>query len=310
MNLLYDVSTELGQFAVQSVRELFRPTPAKTLIAPPVSKALPARNQVLVEALPDGDEVEDGPSTFRSLKSVVAARIPDAVVVPETTASTTNTPTHTITGQPVVMAEDSVLLFQHPTKEFDAVQAVLPYGAEARLMREQGAWAEVSHGGKTGWVERDQLVSSQAQVRPYFVIKEYCGATAETTKRLRRMIGDEFYGGRAELPLQAEEYVYYKLFIRGVFIPNVTERPRQAGRWQKLFAGQRGVHISVRPKTGSVVEYVTEADEGRLAYVEAVFPDESVSLSEVGEPETGFYSERTLGKEVWQALSPVFIQFS
>mgnify|MGYP000400181490 CR=1 FL=1 len=58
------------------------------------------------------------------------------------------------------------------------------------------------------------------------------------------------------------------------------------------------------------MEYVSDEDIGHLAYVEAVFPDESISCSEIGEPERGYYNERTLGKEVWQHLKPVFIQFT
>ena len=124
------------------------------------------------------------------------------------------------------------------------------------------------------------------------------------------MIADVFSGGEAGLPLHSEEYIYYKLFSRGIVLPDVEDRPRVAGSWQKLFKGVSGTHISVRPKTGSIMEYVTEEDEGHVAYVEAVFPDESISLSEVGIPTNGYYNERMLSKEVWQELKPVFLQFS
>ncbi len=309
MNTLQAVVTELGQFAIASIRDHFTQPRSSSLIAPPISKVLPQRNQVLIEdASPRTDEPE-GVSSFQSLKTVLAERTPEVVVTQPASVSVPSG-AHTITGQPMTIAADDVLLYEHPTKEFDAVLMTLPYGASVRLEHEQGSWAKVSYTSTAGWVERDQLATNQAQVRPYFVIKEYCGPDSETTKRLRRMIGDEFHAGQAGLPLQAEEYAYYKLFTRGLFLPTVAERPRQAGRWQKLFAGTPGVHVSVRPKTGSVMEFVTAGDEGRLAYVEAVFPDESISLSEVGEPVVGYYNERTLSKEVWQAHKPVFIQFS
>jgi surface antigen len=69
-----------------------------------------------------------------------------------------------------------------------------------------------------------------------------------------------------------------------------------------------GVSIGVVPKVGSVIEYTFPDEIGHLAYVEAVFPDESIVLSEANYPDRGIYNERTLGKEEWTALNPVFIQ--
>jgi hypothetical protein len=124
------------------------------------------------------------------------------------------------------------------------------------------------------------------------------------------MIADVFCSGEAGLPLHPEEYIYYKLFSRGIILPYTEVRPRLAGTWQKIFKGVSGAHISIKPKTGSVIEYVDSDDKGQLSYVEAVFPDESISLSEIGVTDMGYYNERMLSKEVWQELKPVFIQFS
>jgi surface antigen len=74
--------------------------------------------------------------------------------------------------------------------------------------------------------------------------------------------------------------------------------------------GTPGIHIGIMPKTGSIMEYMLQNDIGHLAYVEAVFPDERITLSEVNNPDHGIYNERTLTKEEWQALNPVFIQVS
>lgn len=306
MRLLWEVIVDLADFAwywiqkIWSVRE-----PAQSLIAPPQKTALRQRQMVAIEELPESED--NKPNTFTSIKDVV-----ERLEIPNAHTSKPAQPESVSTYQPtpMVVAVRTALLYKNPTREFDSVAREIPYGATVMVVAERGEWAEVTYGSQAGWVQRDELLSNQAQVRPYFIIKEYCGYEHESTERLRNIINDEFYGHASRLPLSPEEYVYYKLFVRGVVLPETDERPRQAGVWQKLFAGERGVHISVRPKTGSVMEYVTEEEEGRLGYVEAVFPDESISISEVGQPEVGFYNERTLGKEVWQHLKPVFITFT
>lgn len=47
---------------------------------------------------------------------------------------------------------------------------------------------------------------------------------------------------------------------------------------------------------------------GHVAYVEAVFPDDTITISEVNFPDSGIYNERSLLKEEWKSLKPVFIQ--
>jgi surface antigen len=49
---------------------------------------------------------------------------------------------------------------------------------------------------------------------------------------------------------------------------------------------------------------------GYLAYVEAVFPDDVITISEANFPDAGIYNERSLTKEEWKDLRPIFIQFS
>jgi hypothetical protein len=308
MQLLWDVITELAQFAVGAVGALFsRKHATAQLIAPPMRLALPvqsapAERLPISEPLPLLTEPED---TFKSVAAVIEERTPRAR---EHTLKAASMTAPSSVKQYTCVRD--VPLFKNPTKEFDAILATLPYGATLMVLEERSAWTHVRYDGQFGWVERSNLTGVFAAVRPYFVIKERCNAASEATQRLRGLIQDAFGGERAHVPLQSEEYVYFRLLERGLDLPSIAARPRRAGLWHKLFAGIRGVHIGVRPKTGAVMEY-TDADEvGHLAYVEAVFPDESVSLTEIGNPEESFYSERVLTKDAWQALAPVFIQFS
>jgi hypothetical protein len=44
--------------------------------------------------------------------------------------------------------------------------------------------------------------------------------------------------------------------------------------------------------------------------VEAIFPNDTILVSEVGFKEPGVYTERTLGNEEWREYQPVFISVS
>ena len=55
------------------------------------------------------------------------------------------------------------------------------------------------------------------------------------------------------------------------------------------------------------MEYLFENEVGHLTYVEAVFPDTTIAISEVNFPDSGMYNERQLTKEEWKEFKPVFI---
>jgi surface antigen len=50
--------------------------------------------------------------------------------------------------------------------------------------------------------------------------------------------------------------------------------------------------------------------KGHVSYVEAVFPDKSIQVSEANWPEDGIYNERVMVEEEWRALAPHFIVVS
>jgi len=307
MDFFWMTATGLYRFWYRFFAGLLRSeTNKSSLIAPPVNKIInqPSSSLILVEEVPSDEPVLE----FKTLKSVVENRA--VPTVEKKSIPAVSTLDQTLEPNEAAIVKCNTSLYKRNTKEFDSVLKVLPYGATVTIIKEEGSWANISYKNITGWVDRDNITTRISQTKPYFIIKEYCGPESENTKRLRLMINDVFFGGEAGLPLYPEEYIYYKLFSRGILLPASDKRPRRAGSWQKIFQGMKGAHISIRPKTGSILEYTTPEDEGRLAYIEAVFPDESISLSEVGVPESGYYNERMLSKEIWQELKPVFIQFS
>lgn len=202
----------------------------------------------------------------------------------------------------------SLPVFRSPTKEFDTIVKTVPYGALLLLLGEEGRFAQVSVDGTVGWVERDEIGERAGDVYPSFVVGHAYGYSDTETRKLRSAIGDAFGGGEIEVPLQAGEYVTYRLLRRGAKILWGNERPRTPGRWHVLLKGREGIHISITPTKGSIMEMVLDGDIGHLAYVEAVYPDESVTITEANFPDSGVFSERTLTKEEWQAVRSVFIE--
>lgn len=235
---------------------------------------------------------EELPPTFRPVSEVLETR------------GNTETMTNTI----AFVSSARTPLFGGPTKEFDTVITTLSYGAMVMVLEEKGRFSRVAQDGITGWLLRDDLAPRAAYVYPEFIHGEENAHDDPNTLRLRACIKDEFYGGETEVALQAGEYVLYKLKRKGLEINWPPARPRTPGRWRTILRGVPGIHMGVTPKTGSVMECLLEHDMGHLAYVEAVFPDERITLSEANYPDRGIYNERTLTKEEWQALNPVFIQ--
>jgi hypothetical protein len=201
-----------------------------------------------------------------------------------------------------------VSVYKEPKYGFDSVIETLPYGVMVMVLAQDGEWASVISNGIHGWVRRDDLIDRAAYVYPHFLVGEHNMADDPNTIKLRASIEDYFNAATTHLPLQSPEYVQYKLMRKGITIPWGQERPRVAGAWYTLLRGKEGIHISVVPKAGMVMEYMISEDTGHLAYVEAVFPNETITISEVDYPNDGVYNERVLTRDEWLELRPVFIQ--
>lgn len=244
-------------------------------------------------AIPSGEPFgeELGPPTMRALSTVLAQR------EPRTDSA------HTVG----YIASAETPLFGAPTKDFDTVITRLGYGTMVMLLEEKGRFSRIAQNGMTGWVLRDDLVDRAAHVYPEFVVGSENHADDPNTLRTRACIKDAFHGGEAECVLQSGEYVLYRLVRKGQNINWPPTRPRVPGRWHTILKGVPGISIGIVPKNGSCMEYSFENDVGHLAYVEAVFPDDRITISEVNNPDNGMYNERTLTKEEWQVHTPIFI---
>jgi len=232
--------------------------------------------------------------TFKSIRDVLhVERSSDAVLLHEMTYYASAIP---------------VSIYENPTIEFDTQIGRIPYGESLHVYEARGRFFRIMWNGITGWVLRDDCVDRASLVYPEFKSDEAYGVDHPHTAHVRAIIKDEFGVGRSEFPLQAGEYVLYKLWRKGIKIVWPTTGHRVPGVWHTILKGSTGVHMGVMPKTGAIMEYMINTDVGHVAYVEAVFPDGTMSISEVNFPDSGIYSERTLTKDEWKILRPVFIQ--
>ena len=211
------------------------------------------------------------------------------------------------TGEQYFIGEIGTYLYSDPVIAFDTARREISYGHSVLVKKLGGRWAEVVYEGTSGWILKDVLRERREDIHPQLHAEVYYDAANSETVKLRACINDEFGGARADLPLTAAEYVAYKLFLAKRQIDWPSDGPRVAGSWQKRLRGLPGIHISILPSTGSVMEYVID-DVGYLAFVEAVFPDSSIKITEVGATEEGQFTERIMNKEEFREYRPVFIE--
>jgi hypothetical protein len=244
-----------------------------------------------------------------------------APIMSPTLLSTPSTPTllpavtgtiHDPIGSPevVYVCVDEALLFREPTLSVDGVVAKLPYTSVLTVVAAEGLFWRVVYEVGTAWIEKSVVVHEKMSVYPVFT-PGLCYLALDTeTKKLRRLIKDEFFTTRVHSPLLGVEYVTYRLQERGRTIDwSSSVRPRLAGTWHQLLKGVRGVTIKVSPKTGSIMEYGT-GETATLAYVESVAPDETISISSIGQYKPGQYTEVMLSKTAWQELQPLWLQIN
>ncbi len=306
------VIEDLFWFAVSGVGVSAHSTPAATsalyqlpprpLLTPvlttPAKIVTPVPSQVLLQS--------HSHSTKAYVPSVIPVPAQTKVSTPEVFEETAN-----ILHAPVVMYVTAPLgapcIFA-PQLDFDAVIETLLYGTAVTVIGYQGRFASVNRSNINGWVLKDDLTPQKNEVWPELVSGVVYDAENSETKKTRLLINDTFGAGTLKLMLQAGEYITLRLKSEHRLIPWSRKRPRIAGSWAVLLRGVKGVYIGVAPKTDSIMEYHAENGEGRLGYVEAVTPDLTITITAVGDGESGRYTVKTMSAEIWRELRPVFIE--
>jgi hypothetical protein len=243
-----------------------------------------------------------------------------------TNVTTTIPPLESKAVEPTVTREDSVTYPLHepvvmyvrnqsgtpcmraPRFEFDTVQMIIPYGAAVTVAAYDGRYARVLHGSVMGWVFKDDVTPQKADVWPD--LKEWVIYQSDATavSQIRALIADSFGSVTLQLPLQAGEYILMRLMADNRVITWPDERPRLPGSWQQILKGTKGIHMSIVPKTDTIMEWYSDTDGGRLAYVESVAPDNTIVTTCVGLIVAGQYTRQEWTQTEWRELRPVFIQ--
>lgn len=198
--------------------------------------------------------------------------------------------------------------FVGPHEDFDCVVSKLEYGTAVTVVGYDGRYAKINKPNLSGYVLKEDLTPVKNNVWPIFLDQKVYDALSEETKKTRLLIHDMFFSDRLQLPLQAGEYIVTRLMTEHRFINWSQKRPRIAGSWQGLLKGRSGIHITVSPKTDSIMEWVNDAGEGRLAYIEAVSPEKTLTITTVGVDNEGMFSIMILTESLWRELRPIFIE--
>lgn len=213
-------------------------------------------------------------------------------------------------GEPCYIAVPETRVHAQPARAFDNVLGTLAYATKVVRLEtsESGRWCRIRYANGDGWVMREHTVANRRELEPQLQKGVRYDAYHPETAKLRAMIGDMFALEGTAHDLADVEYVTYQLAVRGIQIDWPQTRPRLAGLWHTILKGEKRVHMGVLPVPHAIIEYATENGMGHVAFVEAIFPDEAIHISEVGHPEDGIYGERTLSHEEWREYRPVFIE--
>ncbi len=206
------------------------------------------------------------------------------------------------------MAPTAFLL--HPYHSFDGKIDTVSYGQSVLVRGYVGRYAEVMVNNQLGYIEKDMLTVDRATVWPSLIAGTKYAVDQVATTQIRLLIGDEFQAGLLGLELQAGEYVLWRLLADQLPIAWPSARPRLPGNWHQLLRGHIGIKMGVEPLADSIIEWVAEDGDGRVAYVEQVWPDKTIQVSGVGIAVAGEFSQLTLPISIWREWRPVFIVVS
>jgi surface antigen len=217
--------------------------------------------------------------------------------------------------QKVYAKEDNVNF----RKQLETVEGTQKMKMGQELIIVDGPWYRVTKGGQQGWVRADFLSEVvTAIVKPDlsvsdFIIGQVNGATSDITKKIREAIKNVLNGAKNKYDLQCTEYVSYRLKAKlGVEINWPVQSGRNGGVWWKIFQTAGIYKVLTEPKINCAMCFTDGISQnpavnaiGHVAFIEEVFADGSVKVSEAnwppkGQLPQGQYNERVIPKEKWK----------
>lgn len=146
-------------------------------------------------------------------------------------------------------------------------------------------------------------------------------ALCDVTKRIRKFINREFVFPNEpnfdRTQLQCTEYVQFRIRQMGISIKWPVKTGRHGGRWASIFKNNDIYKVSDMPKSGCAMSFTAgfksqeDNNIGHVAFVEEVYPDNIILISEANWDKRGSYQERKLTQGEWKdKWKGKFIYFS
>lgn len=216
-----------------------------------------------------------------------------------------------------VSSEIGLRMRSTPEIKEDNKIITLDFGKEVLVIQEQDKWFKVKVDDREGWVSCYFLVEdspikqivelqkkeSTDDILPVFKAGVINLVNDANTIKLRKIIKDAFGLGANGCCLQCTEYVHYRVQRMGITIKWPNERPRHGGRWATIFEKSGQYKVLSKPKAGCAMSFtsgIKNSNVGHVAFVEEVYNNESIKISEANWPPPGKYYERILSKSQWQ----------
>lgn len=185
----------------------------------------------------------------------------------------------------------------------------LLYGEEVEPTALDNGWYKIMYQDKEAWISAD--LAQDISYKPVEAVNLQIGvpnsAKDQNTIIIRKIIGDEFGGGRCDYPLQCTEYVQYKIKNIGCNIAWPVKQGRDGGRWADIL--QSKYRVSATPEKYNAISFTKLKGFGHIAFVETVLGDGSIKISEANWPEEGKYNERILDKVMQDKYGAKYIKF-
>jgi len=191
-----------------------------------------------------------------------------------------------------------------------------------------GPWLKVRVGRKEGWVhggyvtEAEPIIKKQVKSkREIAFIKGVPNLKNDiVTITVRKAINDLFNLGKSkeDYPLNCTEYVQYRVKEKlGLDIEWPVKWGRDRGKWAAIFKKYNKYRVLTQPKVNCAMCFTSGISKkpkinaiGHVAFIEKVYPNGTISISEVNMPNSGIYNERPIPKKKWQKqYKAQFVEF-
>lgn len=128
-------------------------------------------------------------------------------------------------------------------------------------------------------------------------------AREEVTEKIREFINREFGLNFDKDCLQCVEYVQFRILQKlGKKIDWPIKSGRDGGKWGEIFKEHPIYKVSEHPLINAAASFNASSlgIYGHIAFVENIFPDGDIEVSEVNLPRAGIYQVRRLPISMWR----------